>query len=39
MRTDTIYHIDYWIKKGLTEDDANKKIEITKIPISFINKK
>ena len=35
MRTDTIYHIDYWIKKGLTEDDANKKIEITKKETSW----
>jgi hypothetical protein len=35
MRTDTIYHINYWLKRGFTEYEAKEKIEISKKETSW----
>jgi G:T-mismatch repair DNA endonuclease (very short patch repair protein) len=35
MKKDTIYHLNYWLKRGLNEDEAKIKIEIVKKETSW----
>lgn len=35
MRTDTIYHVNYWIKKGFTIDESKEKVEASKKETSW----
>jgi very-short-patch-repair endonuclease len=35
MRTDTIYHVNYWLKRGFNESDAKIKVEISKKETSW----
>jgi very-short-patch-repair endonuclease len=35
MRTDTIYHINYWVKKGFTIDESKERVESSKKETSW----
>jgi hypothetical protein len=35
MRTDTIYNLNYWLKRGFNEQDAKNKVELSKKETSW----